>query len=179
LEGRLAAFESAGQIREDFQREGVNLLEVSPSSETYRVAWRDLRARNAATLALEDDAFDAAFICHQRVAAAAVLELHGVLSDQDNLRSLLNQQLQPHAFCLRDIFGNPFHPLSFNPSWQTTTVQQLADAIYQEKAFDRLPILADALEDAGCDSTDLLNHLRQPGEHVRGCWALDLVLGKE
>ena len=80
---------------------------------------------------------------------------------------------------LRDIFGNPFRPLSVNPTWRTFTVQQLADAIYQEQAFDRLPILADALEDAGCDNAELLTHLRQPGEHVRGCWALDLVLGKE
>jgi hypothetical protein len=80
---------------------------------------------------------------------------------------------------IHEICGNPFRPLSFNPNWQTSTVQQLAAAIYQEKAFDRLPILADALEDAGCDSTDLLNHLRQPGEHVRGCWALDLVLGEK
>jgi len=80
---------------------------------------------------------------------------------------------------LREIICNPFRPLSFNLSWQTSTVQQLAEAIYQEKAFDRLPILADALEDSGCDNAELLNHFRQPGEHVRGCWALDLVLGKE
>lgn len=80
---------------------------------------------------------------------------------------------------LRDIFGNPFRPLSFNPSWRTSTVNQIADAIYQEKAFDRLPILADALEDAGCDCTELLTHLRRPAEHVRGCWAIDLILGKE
>jgi len=84
-----------------------------------------------------------------------------------------------HANLVREIFCNPFRPLSFNPTWQTSTVQQLADAIYQEQAFDRLLILADALLDAGCDSTELLNHLRQHAEHVRGCWALDLVLGKE
>ena len=50
--------------------------------------------------------------------------------------------------------------------------------IYQERAFERLPILADALEEAGCDDPDILSHLRGPGPHVRGCWALDLVLGK-
>jgi len=79
---------------------------------------------------------------------------------------------------LRDIFGNPFRPVTINPDWRTLTVVSLAQAIYDEHAFDRLPILADALEDAGCDNADILNHCRQPGEHVRGCWAVDLVLGK-
>jgi hypothetical protein len=80
---------------------------------------------------------------------------------------------------LSDIFGNPFRPLSFTPDWRTPTVSSLAQAIYGERAFDRLPILADALEDAGCDNADILNHCRQPGEHVRGCWVVDLILGKE
>jgi hypothetical protein len=79
---------------------------------------------------------------------------------------------------LRDIFGNPFHPASINPSWLTSTVVALAEGIYQDRAFDRMPILADALQDAGCDNEDILNHCLQPGEHVRGCWALDLILGK-
>ena len=60
----------------------------------------------------------------------------------------------------------------------TPTVQALADAIYAGRAFDRLPVLADALEEAGCDNPDLLAHLRGPGPHVRGCWALDLLLGR-
>ena len=55
----------------------------------------------------------------------------------------------------------------------------MAQSIYDDRAFDRLPILADALEDAGCDKADILNHCRQPGEHVRGCWVVDLVLGKD
>lgn len=80
---------------------------------------------------------------------------------------------------LRDIFGNPFRVVSTDPTWLTSTVVSLATAIYDERAFDRMPILADALDHAGCDSTDLLHHLRQPSDHVRGCWALDLVVGKE
>ncbi|MBP3957234.1 hypothetical protein J8F10_18390 [Gemmata sp. G18] len=79
---------------------------------------------------------------------------------------------------LRDIFGNPIRPVTVEPSWLTSTVTALANGIYTEKAFDRLPILADALMDAGCSHDDLLNHLRSDGPHVRGCWALDLVLGK-
>ncbi|MBL8797494.1 MAG: hypothetical protein JNM56_26575 [Planctomycetia bacterium] len=84
-----------------------------------------------------------------------------------------------HSAFLRDILGNPLRPISADPSWQTETVSSLATAIYDERAFDRLPILADALEDAGCDNADMLNHCRQPGEHVRGCWVVDLVLGKK
>jgi hypothetical protein len=80
---------------------------------------------------------------------------------------------------LRDIFGNPFRPVTCNPAWQTANVVALAQAIYDERAFDRMPILGDALEDAGCDNADILTHCRQPAEHVRGCWVVDLILGKK
>src|SRR5262249_42219255 len=80
---------------------------------------------------------------------------------------------------LRDIVGDPFHPVTFKLAWRTSNVTALGQSIYDDRAFDRLPILADALEDAGCDNADILNHCRQPGVHVRGCWALDLILGKE
>ena len=58
-------------------------------------------------------------------------------------------------------------------------VSTLACGVYDERAFDRLPILADALEEAGCDDPEILKHCRGEGPHVRGCWALDLLLGKE
>jgi hypothetical protein len=83
------------------------------------------------------------------------------------------------SFLLRDILGNPFRPVTVDPAWLTSTVVSLAQGIYEDRAFDRLPILADALEDAGCTQVDMLNHCRQPGEHVRGCWPVDLLLGKE
>ncbi len=79
---------------------------------------------------------------------------------------------------LRDIFGNPFRPVVADPAWLTPTVQSIASSIYTDRAFDRLPILADALEEAGCTNAVVLLHCRQPGEHVRGCWVVDLVLGK-
>jgi hypothetical protein len=65
-----------------------------------------------------------------------------------------------------------------NPAWLTSTVVSLAAGIYADRAFDRLPILADALQDAGCASADVLEHCRGPGPHVRGCWVVDLLLGK-
>jgi hypothetical protein len=83
------------------------------------------------------------------------------------------------AALLQDIAGQPFRPVTPPRAWLTGNVTALAQTIYDERAFDRLPILADALEDAGCDNADMLNHCRRPGEHVRGCWVVDLVLGKE
>jgi hypothetical protein len=83
------------------------------------------------------------------------------------------------AGVIRCVFGNPFRAVSVDPGWLSSDVVALARGAYQDHAFDRLPVLADALQDAGCDNADLLGHLRGPGPHVRGCWALDLVLGKE
>ena len=83
------------------------------------------------------------------------------------------------ADLLRDIFGNPFRPVAFDPAWRTSTALAIANGIYDDRAFDRLPILADAIQDAGCENEDILSHLRSDGPHVKGCWALDLVLGKE
>jgi hypothetical protein len=81
---------------------------------------------------------------------------------------------------LRCIFGPlPFRPITLDPNWITSPAKQLAEAIYLARAFDRLPVLADALEDAGCNQQDVLQHCRQPGEHVRGCWVVDLLTGRE
>jgi hypothetical protein len=68
--------------------------------------------------------------------------------------------------------------VSVNPAWLTSNVVAIAQGIYAERAFDRMPILADALEDAGCDNADVLNHCREAGVHVRGCWVVDLLLVK-
>ncbi|MBP3959963.1 hypothetical protein J8F10_32375 [Gemmata sp. G18] len=73
----------------------------------------------------------------------------------------------------------PFRPVALDPAWLTSTVVALAQGIYDGGAFDRLPILADALQDAGCDSKDVLGHCRGPGPHARGCWVVDLLLNKE
>jgi hypothetical protein len=80
---------------------------------------------------------------------------------------------------IRDIFGNPFCPITFSPSWRTDTAVTLARQMYDSRNFSAMPILADALQDAGCDSAAILDHCRGPGPHVRGCWVVDLVLGKE
>jgi hypothetical protein len=83
------------------------------------------------------------------------------------------------ATILRDILGNPFRPVAVDPRWLTANTVDLARTIYEERAFERLPILADALMDAGSADEALLAHCRGPGPHVRGCWVVDLVLGKK
>ena len=90
-----------------------------------------------------------------------------------------NLEVRGQAALLRDIFDNPFRPVAVEPSWLSPKVVRLAQSIYDDRAFDRLPILADALEEAGCNGAEILAHCRGPGPHVRGCRAVDLLLGKE
>jgi hypothetical protein len=94
-------------------------------------------------------------------------------------KALVEAEVVEHRRLLRDIFGNPFRPVTFSPSWQTDTAVSLARTMYDSREFSAMPILADALQDAGCDNDDILSHCRGNGPHVRGCWVVDLVLGKE
>lgn len=80
---------------------------------------------------------------------------------------------------LRDIIGNPLRPCSVDSAWHIGKALMLAQAIHEQRAFDGMPELADALAQAGCTNADILTHCRGPGPHVRGCWIVDLVLGKE
>lgn len=82
------------------------------------------------------------------------------------------------ADALRDALGNPFAPVAWEPGWRSETVVALATGIHFDNALDRLPILADALEEAGCDHADVLSHCRGPGPHARGCWVVDAARGK-
>ncbi len=85
------------------------------------------------------------------------------------------------ADLLREVFGNPFRTIALAPdwlAWHGGIVRKLALAIHDEEAFDRLPVLADALEEAGCMDAAILSHCRRPAEHVHGCWLVDLLLQK-
>lgn len=93
------------------------------------------------------------------------------------LRDNSNYEYQARVF--RDLFGNPFRPVTADPLWLTSTVVALASEMYESRDFRPMPILADALQDAGCDNDNILNHCRGPGPHVRGCWVVDAVLRKE
>ncbi len=101
-----------------------------------------------------------------------------------------NPAVKRAVWLLHEVFGNPFalrrkrkaDPVRgnmFDPSWRTDTAIALARQMYEANDFSAMPILADALQDAGCTNEDLLAHCREPHEHVRGCWAVDLVLARE
>jgi hypothetical protein len=110
------------------------------------------------------------------VARAAVTERY------DPLELLFATEFLDPQFAVtlvRDIFGNPFRPVVFAPEWRTDTAVALARTMYDAREFSAMPILADALQDAGCDNDDILGHCRDTKQvHVRGCWVVDLVLGK-
>jgi len=97
-------------------------------------------------------------------------------------RPVWREQAAFHCRLLRDIFGRVFRPATLDFRWLLTNsglAERVARAAYDEHDFTALPILADALEEASCDNPDILSHLRGPGPHVRGCWAVDLILGKQ
>jgi hypothetical protein len=82
---------------------------------------------------------------------------------------------------VRDLVGNPFRPSTLDPAWvgwDGGTVRRLARGIYESRQFELMPVLADALEEAGCQDPELVGHCRGPGPHVLGCWALDQLLEK-
>ncbi|MDB5310209.1 MAG: hypothetical protein JWO38_4411 [Gemmataceae bacterium] len=83
------------------------------------------------------------------------------------------------AKLVRCVVGLPHREREVSPSWATSTVLSLARRMYESGDFSAFPILADALQDAGCENADILNHYREPGPHARGCWVIDAILGKE
>jgi hypothetical protein len=127
--------------------------------------------------ALNESAFGAAN-ASSRCAAHAVAAAAGS-------ESIIYREMLAQVVLLSDVFCNPFHPIVFDPAWRTPTVAALATAAYEERSLPtgtldpaRLAVLADALEDAGCTNLDILAHCRDGGLHVRGCWVVDLLLGK-
>jgi hypothetical protein len=95
----------------------------------------------------------------------------------DGLETGPEHTAQSHL--LRCIFGPlPFRAVTLDPSWRTSTVVALAQQMYESRDFSAMPILADALQDAGCDNDDILSHCHSAEPHVRGCWVVDLVLKK-
>jgi hypothetical protein len=116
----------------------------------------------------------------QMEGGAAVWAARAVLNDaRDELAETARvAERAVQAALMRDVVGNPLNPASIDSAWLTSTVVALAQGIYAERAFDRMPILADALQDAGCDNNTILEHCRGSGPHCRGCWVVDLILGK-
>jgi hypothetical protein len=127
-------------------------------------------------------AFEAAGPVPEAAVTAAVRAAREVAAEEDPTWAAGALGAKARVGLMCDLFGNPFRPVILDPTWLAWnggTVPKLAQAIYDECRFADLPILADALEEAGCDNIDVLAHCRSSDEHVRGCWVVDLLLGKE
>jgi hypothetical protein len=161
-------FRDAVEIAEQFADGQVGSSELAEARGVCEASLD--RKKLASVMDPRDRTFVAAFSCTRNPRAAARGPL-GVFTDETQRR----WELQ----LLRDIFGNPFRPVSVDPFWLTPSVVAVARTIYEDRRFEDMPILADALEEAGCNDADILGHCRGPGPHVRGCWTVDLLLGKE
>jgi hypothetical protein len=170
------------------QRRGIAVLEQWADGDASRPAVRRMatEVRHAIPLVFfegtppgDDPHFIGLMLyrefCSRLVAEHAVTALAG-LADAARER-------HEQARLMRDIFGpRPFRPVRLDPlcqSWNHATVPAIARHVYDDRAFHDLPLLADALEDAGCCDPDILAHCRGDGPHVRGCWVVDLLLGKD
>jgi hypothetical protein len=146
----------------------------------------DLKAKLAALYTLQPDTSSAVRIAIKCAAEAMSSPRGGVHDPSECLAPALMAEKQAQADLLRCIFAKPFRSVALAPAWRPPSVVSLAQAAYEERALPsgelepaRLSVLADALEETGCDTADILSHLRGPGPHVRGCWAGDLLLGRE
>jgi len=155
----------------------VQCRAVQPTEESRTKSTLHHACWNAAETQMDVGAADAAAMNSAWGATQA-----GTMMPDDGGLSAARLVAEQAAQCalLRDIFGNPFRPVAFDPAWRTETAVALARQMYDSREFSAMPILADALQDAGCDNPAILDHCRDANQpHVRGCWVCDLVLGKE
>jgi len=150
-------------VREDFDDRRSIFFAVINAVSPPPLRWISVSGYTAS--ALQWDAF-------RRATAAGVRNLPP---------GLMNVEYAAQAELLRCILGNPFRPATVDLdwlSWSGGTIRSIAQTIYHQHRFAELPVLADALEESGCTDAHILNHCRQSGEHVRGCWVVDLLLAK-
>jgi hypothetical protein len=174
----------AHTIRDAWDAEGVTAIGHALDGATaLDAAWgADWTAKNVADAVRE-------IVGRERTKAVIERMVNGSapLSDaehnvqREREESSYRSERKAQSSALRDLIGNPFCPLTVDPTWlawNNGAIPMLARTIYDDRAFDRLPLLADGLVAAGCTNEDILAHGRSGGEHVRGCWVVDLVLGK-
>jgi hypothetical protein len=198
---RLYACACCRRVRPYFSdRRGWQAVEVAERyadrAATKRELVRAFRAAHAAALSLatpQPAAFGSApyagAYAAENSAEAAALSAPGMAAvvlanaywngSKESYEAIRWVEQTAQAALVRDLFGNPFRPVSFRPAWRTSSGRAalaLARRIYEKRRFQDLPRLAGLLEQAGCSEAEILAHCRHPGEHVRGCWVIDLVL---
>ncbi len=142
-------------------------IRQSITSAAWLTAWLQNAGRGAQTVALSTQIIRRSLALGGAAGPEASTALHEEASFQADL--------------VRCIFGNPFRPVAVDASWSLWnggTVVRLARMIYDDRAFDRMPVLADALEEAGCAEQAILSHCRSVAGHARGCWTVDALLGR-
>jgi hypothetical protein len=163
-------------------------IELSEHSADHFVAYHDLDQASGEAERVFEDHLD----LEEDDPRLSAAHMASYASSPDMTKGLaldVAEGVEVATALFRDILGNPFRPVTLDPAWlrwDNGAVMRLAQAIYEERSLPsgaldsaRLAILADALEDAGCTDAAILDHCRGPGTHVRGCWALDLILGKK
>ena len=179
-------YQLAVEVAERYADGMATEAEMRATRRSMNKAWKDRRfteaGNHAATAVLATLNREAVGAVHAWEAAAAA---RAALARPDWDRGR-DEEIGSQCALGRDVFGNPFRPVTLDPAWQTPTIVGLAQATYEHRSLPegtlehaRLAVLADALEDVGCQDADILAHCRQPGGHTRGCWVVDLLLGKE
>jgi hypothetical protein len=172
--------EEAVDVAERYADGEASDVELQDAAEATTSDWTAAYA--CAEAASSEGGIDAAIYCADNAAHAAGEHAAFLIAANDDHPAFAVRRAAEHEAqvgLLRCIFGNPFRPVVNDPAWLSPGVVSLAQTIYEGRTFDRMPELADALEEAGCHDADLLGHCRQPGPHVRGCWVVDWLLGKE
>ncbi|HKB36326.1 MAG TPA: hypothetical protein VKD72_07730 [Gemmataceae bacterium] len=182
------------QLIQEWSRTAVEVVEWHiDGGATDTLLWAATRGAREAWERVVDEQPSCAGYAAAAYAATLPIERGGdappLPADQDSHMAWDRMPVQNRvigAALLREIVGNPFRPVFLDSTWPGSPVVALARAAYTERGLpsghlepDRLAVLSDALEEAGCDNADLLAHLRGPGPHVRGCWVVDLLLGKQ
>jgi hypothetical protein len=171
---------AAIEIIELFQDGRVNFGEVQRANlMAHEAAWE---LRNPTSHADDPERQNRVALAATDAACVASRDPFDCIPDLARSNQYRNQAgIDESKLCdlLWDTFGNPYRPVVIGPSWSTPTSTALARGMYESRDFSAMSTLADALQDAGCNNADILAHCRGSGPHVRGCWAVELVLNKE
>ena len=170
--------QNAVEVSERFAEGDATLRELQAAQRKARAIASELAFEAQVSMKLSKYAAkDAA-----EAAAESAQKRLSVVATASKARDTITATLDPpkdQIVLVRDVFGNPFRPAALDPAWLTSTAIAIARQMYESRDFGAMPILADALQDAGCDNDDVLNHCRDAKQvHIRGCWVVDLVLGK-
>jgi hypothetical protein len=162
---------------EAFRRAAESVEDLAEGRVAFWAWWSmhaGIRGQRNRTRA--QDAVVEAMFPKPRYAAVGVARCAAYVVAGETDRAARKAEKRKQCHLLRDLFGSPFRPVTFHPSWRSNAVVALATAAYTDRDFTVMPVLADALEEAGCSDEQILTHCRSPGEHARGCFVLDLVL---